>query len=269
MNGYSRGMTDPHFARDKRTERHQAIIAFVAEHGTATAAELAKLTDMSKMTINRDIDDLANRGFLRRFHGGVSAHATSAFESSSEFRMQRNAPAKQALARKALELIEPGMSVMLDDSTTVLALAQLLVDVQPLTVVSNFRQVEQLFCDLSEVQFFMIGGLYSRSHDSYISPATLTGLDNYAVDFTFHSSSAVDSVRTYHQEQNVIEMKLAMLDCGTRKVLMVDNSKVGRTSLHRFAELGEFTDVIITSDVDPIFIEKISEVTTVHVAELP
>jgi DeoR/GlpR family transcriptional regulator of sugar metabolism len=262
-------MTDPLFTRDKRAERHQAIIAFVAEHGAATAAELAQLTDMSKMTINRDIDDLANRGLLRRFHGGVSAHATNAFESSSDFRMQRNAPAKQALARKALELIEPGMSVMLDDSTTVLALAHLLVDVQPLTVVSNYRPVEQLFCDLSDVQFFMIGGLYSRSHDSYISPATLTGLDNYAVDFTFHSSSAVDGVRTYHQEQNVIEMKLAMLECGTRKVLMVDSSKVGKTSLHRFAELSDFTDVIITSDVDSGFIDKISEVTTVHVAELP
>jgi len=262
-------MVDEKVARDKRAERHQEIIAFVTEHGTATAAELAKLTAMSKMTINRDIDDLANRGVMRRFHGGVSAHATSAFESSSDFRMHRNAPAKQALALKALELIEPGMSVMLDDSTTVLALARLLVDVQPLTVVSNYRHVEALFCGLADVQFFMIGGLYSRSHDSYISPATLTGLDNYAVDFTFHSSSAVDSVRTYHQEQNVIEMKLAMLECGVRKVLLVDGSKVGKTSLHRFAALSEFTDVVITSDVDEEFIEKISDVTTVHVAQLP
>lgn len=254
--------------RSKRSERHQKIIAHVAEHGTASAAELATLTGMSTMTIHRDIDELTNKGFIRRFHGGISAQATSAFESSSEFRMQQNAPAKAALARKALELIEPGMSVMLDDSTTVFALAQELTEVHPLTIVSNFRQAGNLFYDISEIQFFMIGGRYSRSHDSFISPATLTGLDNYAVDITFHSSSAMDSIRTYHQEQNVIEMKLAMLACGTRKVLLADSSKVGKTSLHRFAAISEFTDVIVTSDVPASFIEEISDVTTVHIAQL-
>ncbi|UCR88863.1 DeoR/GlpR family DNA-binding transcription regulator [Mycetocola spongiae] len=253
---------------NKRSERHQRIIAYVAEHGSATAAELAELTEKSAMTIHRDIDELAGRGFLRRFHGGVSAQATSAFESSSEFRMQQNSAAKDALARKALELIEPGMSVMLDDSTTVFALARILAEVQPLTVVSNFRPIADLFVDIDEIQLFMIGGRYSRSHNSFISPASLTGLDNYAVDFTFHSSSAMDTTRTYHQEQSIIEMKQAMLDCGTRTVLLMDSSKVGKTSLHRFAELSEFSDVILTSDVSEEFIAQIRDITTVHVAEL-
>ncbi len=253
---------------NKKAARHQKIIAYVAERGVASAADLAEVTGMSVMTVHRDIDELASRGFVRRFHGGVSAHATSAFESSSDFRMLQNPAAKIALANTARDLVEPGMSVMLDDSTTVLALAEALVDVQPLTVISNFRRVGRLFYDVAETQMILIGGRYSRAHDSFISPASLTGLTNYTVDFTFHSTSAMDAARAYHQEQDVIEMKRAMLQCGTRKVLMVDSSKVGKTSLHRFADVSEFTDVIITDDVSPGFIAEISEATTVHIAHL-
>lgn len=253
---------------NKKAARHQKIISYVAQNGVASAADLAEVTGMSLMTVHRDIDELTSRGFVRRFHGGVSAHATSAFESSAEFRRLQNSAAKHALAKKACELVEPGMSVMLDDSTTVLALAEALVDVQPLTVISNFRRVGRLFYELDETQMILIGGRYSRVHDSFISPASLTGLSNYAVDFTFHSSSAVDGACAYHQEQDVIEMKRAMLQCGARKVLMADSSKVGKTSLYRFAEISEFTDVIITDDVSKEFVAEISELTRVHIAKM-
>lgn len=252
----------------KKASRHQQILAMVGENGAATAAELVELTGVSTMTVHRDIDELTSKGFVRRFRGGISAQATSAFESSAEFRMLQNSAAKRALAAKALELIEPGMSLMLDDSTTVLALAEALVDVQPLTIISNSRAVARLFYELDETQVIMIGGKYSRRHDSFISPAIMTGLSNYAVDFTFHSSSAMDGARAYHQEQDVIEMKRAMLLCGSRKVLLADSSKTGKTSLYRFSELSEFTDVIVTSDVSPELIAEISELTTVHIAKM-
>lgn len=251
-----------------RQSRQRVILDRVLEAGTVSAAELASLTGRSLMTVHRDLDDLAGRGLVRKYHGGVSALPTSVFESSSDFRMQRHGEAKAALARQALGLIEPGMSVMLDDSTTVLALARQLHRVGPLTVLTNYRQVVELLIDVPDVRLIAIGGQYSRTHDSFIGPSDQTGLDTYAVDIVFQSTSTMDDAMTYHQEQDVVTMKRVMLAAGSRRVLMMDGSKVGQTSLHRYVGIREFTDVILTDDVDPRLVEKIAEHARTTVAPL-
>ncbi|NEE10819.1 DeoR/GlpR transcriptional regulator, partial [Streptomyces sp. SID7499] len=100
---------------------------------------------VSLMTVHRDLDDLARQGVLRRFRGGASALPSTVFESSLDYRLGVNTAEKNAVARAAAALVEPGMSVMLDDSTTVLVMAGLLVDLAPLTVVTNARRVLDVF----------------------------------------------------------------------------------------------------------------------------
>ena len=249
-----------------RQERQREILDFVLQAGTVSAAELAARFGRSLMTIHRDLEDLASRGLLRKFHGGVSALPTSFFESSSDFRLQRNIEAKEALATKAIAFIEPGMSVMLDDSTTVLSLARLLSGVGPLTVLTNYRRAIELFIDSEDINLIVIGGLYSKTHDSFIGAPSQTGLDSYAVDVVFQSTSTMDATMTYHQEQDVVLMKRNMLKAGSRRVLMMDSSKVGHTSLHRFAPVAEFTDLVLSTGVEPELMSKIRESTTVHIA---
>jgi len=123
---------------NSRTNRQREILDHVLIQGTVAYAELVNLTGKSLMTIHRDVDDLVARGLLRKFHGGVSALPTSVFESSSEFRLLRNVEKKVSLAKKAIEFIDPGMSILLDDSTSSHALAKLLVDFGPLTIVTNY-----------------------------------------------------------------------------------------------------------------------------------
>jgi DeoR/GlpR family transcriptional regulator of sugar metabolism len=216
------------------------------------------------MTVHRDLEDLAARQLVRKFRGGVSALPTSVFESSSEFRRQRRSEEKRALAEVAAGFVEPGMSVMLDDSTTVLALASLLRDKTPLTVVTNYRQVLEELVDAADLQVIMIGGSYSRTHDSFIGPPDQTNLDAYAVDITFQSTSTMDESMTYHQEQDVVSMKRVMLRTGRRRVLMMDSSKVGHTSLHRFVAISDFTDVILSADTGEQLVNRIGEHAKVH-----
>lgn len=248
--------------------RQRRIIEHVVEAGFSSAADLAALTNVSLMTIHRDIDDLATRGILRKVHGGVSALPSTVFEASSEIRMQIQPQAKAALAHKAVEMVEPGMSVMLDDSTTVFALAQLLNDVGPLTVITNYRQAIELFRENDDIRLIVTGGQYSRTHDSFIGLPNDGSFSSYAVDIVFQSTSTMGTEMTYHQEQDVVHMKRAMLKAGSRRVLMMDGSKVGRTSLHHYVPVSEFTDLIVTDDVSAEFREAVAEHTQLHVASV-
>lgn len=253
-------------ARDaqlSREARQSMIIDHLTEEGSASAADLVELTGRSLMTIHRDIDELASKGFIRKFHGGVSALPTSVFESSAEFRRTRNASAKRALAQSAASFIEPGMSIMIDDSTTALALAPHLTETGPLTVLTNFRLLGEELRHSENIHLIMIGGSYSRSHDSYIGPPDITGLSSYSVDIVFQSTSTMDTTWTYHQEQDVVAMKRVMLSAGARRVLMMDGSKVGKTSLHRYVPVAEFTDVVLTGDVTEDVTASIDESVTI------
>ncbi|GAA4615075.1 DeoR/GlpR family DNA-binding transcription regulator [Saccharopolyspora hordei] len=251
-----------------RLLRQQKIIDHVVAQGFASAAELSELTGVSLMTVHRDLDDLVTRGLLRKYHGGVSAQPSTVFESSSDFRLHTHTREKDALAREALKFLTPGTSVMLDDSTTALALARLLPDVGPLTVVSNYRQVQETLRDVPDIRLIGLGGEYSRTHDSYLGLPCQEMINAFSVDIVFMSTSAMNARLTYHQEQEIVLVKRAMLASATTKVLMMDASKVARSALHQFAPVSAFDHVLLAGDLDPALVEEMREETDVRLAPL-
>ncbi|MGW6454794.1 DeoR/GlpR family DNA-binding transcription regulator [Streptomyces sp. NPDC055078] len=246
--------------------RRRLIADHVVEHGTATGADLAQLTGVSLMTVHRDLDDLARRGVLRRFRGGASALPSTVFESNLDYRLGVNTAEKKAIARTAAELVEPGMSVMLDDSTTVLALAGLLVDMAPLTVVTNARRVVDVFTDREGVRLIALGGEYSRTHDSFLGVPCVEAIEALSVDLVVVSTSALDARMAYHQEQDVVLVKRAMLTSGAGKVMLMDHTKLARTALHRVGPVNGLDHLIVDDGVEPELLGRLREQTRVSVA---
>lgn len=249
-----------------REARQQVIVSHVVARGVASVAELTELTGASVMTVHRDLDELRRRGILRKFHGGVSAQPSTVFESSSEYRLRAQVDAKRALAAAALSFVEPGMSVMLDDSTSVLALADRLGEVGPLTVVTNYLAAIQVLRDLPDVHVIGIGGDYSRTHDSFLGMVAVEAVSSFSVDVTFVSTSGMNATMTYHQEQEIVLIKRAMLRAGASTVLLMDSSKLGRTALHHLAPVSAYDHVILNADAAPELVAELSEATDVRLA---
>ncbi|WP_369200898.1 DeoR/GlpR family DNA-binding transcription regulator [Streptomyces sp. PU-14G] len=243
-------MTAQGAARASRQERQQQIVDHVLAEGDASVAELTELTGVSVMTVHRDIAELADRGILRKYHGGVTAQPSTVFESSSDFRRHAHTGEKDALARAALDFVAPGMSLMLDDSTTALALAKLLPQVGPLTVVTNYRLITEELRAAEDIRLIGIGGEYSRTHDSWIGLSALEMIKSFSVDLTLVSTSAMTGTMTYHQEQEIVALKRAMRLAGSVSVLLMDHSKVGRSALHRLDPVDAFDHVVLTGPVD-------------------
>lgn len=250
-----------------RRSRQRLIVEHVSRNGVASPAELAQLTGVSLMTVHRDIAELAAQGLVRKHHGGVSALPSTVFESSSQVRMNTNTEAKNALAHAALRFITPGMSVMLDDSTTVLALARLLPRLGPLTVVTNYRQAAEVLREDAKIRLISIGGEYSRTHDSYIGLPAQEMISSFSVDIAIQSTSAMDAAMTYHQEQELVMVKRAILAAGTVNVLLMDAGKVGHTALHRFASVQSFDHILLTGPVEEELLAALRERT--HVELIP
>jgi DeoR/GlpR family transcriptional regulator of sugar metabolism len=225
-------------------QRQDAIAEAVLAQGSATAAELVERFGVSLMTIHRDLDELERLGIVRKYRGGVTAQRSGVFESSVAYRNKTMREEKEAIAGKAVELVEPGMSVMLDDSTTVLAVARRLKDLAPLTIVTNFLDGLNLLAPVQGIRLIALGGDYDPLHNSFMGVSCVEAIEALRVDLCFVSTSAVSAGNAGHQEQRVVVVKRAMLRSAVRNVLLVDHSKLGRTALHRVAPLGEFERVI-------------------------
>ncbi len=230
--------------------RQAEIAEYVLQHGSATAADLAKRFAVSIMTIHRDLDELERRRVVRKYRGGVSAQPSSVFESTIDYRARSAVRQKRALAKRAHELIEPGMAIMLDDSTTSLELARLLDDDTPITVVTNFMEAITVLRDMRQVRLIALGGEYYPTHQSFLGVPCLEAIESLRVDLLFASLSAVSDGYSYHQEQEIVLIKRAMMRAAGRSVLMVDHTKFGRVALHRVAPLSDW-DLVLTDDQAP------------------
>jgi DeoR/GlpR family transcriptional regulator of sugar metabolism len=232
--------------RSRPAQRQTEIAEYVVAHGSVSAADLAEQFGVSLMTIHRDLDELERQGVVRKHRGGVSAQPSSVFESNVSYRMQAALAEKQVLARHARTLIEPGMAVMLDDSTSTLEIARLLVDgINPLTVVTNFLETVKLLAGRPGIRLLALGGEYHPTHDSFLGVPCIEAVEALRVDLLFASTSAIAGGYAYHQEQEIVLVKRAMMQAAQRTVLMVDHTKLGRVALHRLAPLREF-DLVLT-----------------------
>lgn len=238
----------------------------MAEHGSATAGELAELTGVSVMTVHRDVDDLARRGLLRKFRGGVSAQPSSVFESDVEYRLGARLEQKRAIAECATALVEPGTSLLLDDSTTALQLARRLEQFTPLTVVTNYRRVIDELCGVTDIRLIALGGEYSRTHDSFNGLSCTEAIARVHVDVAFVSTSAMSTTMTFHQEQEIVQVKRAMLASASRRVLLMDSGKLTRTALHQLTPLSGYDDLVVDDGAAPELLAELRESVRVHVA---
>lgn len=236
--------------RQSPATRQGDIAAYVLDVGQASASNLAERFGISLMTVHRDLDELERRGVVRKHRGGVTAQPSSVFESHLSYRLGQAALAKEAIAQEARKLVEPGMAIMLDDSTSALALAKLLGDAAPLIVITNFLEVIRLATTWEGTRVIALGGEYNPNHDSFLGVPCVEALSTLRVDLLFASTSTVSGGFVYHQEQEVVLVKRAMLNAAARKVLLADHTKLGRLALHRLAPLDSF-DVVITDSGAP------------------
>jgi DeoR/GlpR family transcriptional regulator of sugar metabolism len=235
--------------RDPSTRQH-AIADHVMNEGTAVAQELAVKFGVSLVTMHRDLDELVRRGVVRKYRGGVTALPSSVFESNVEFRLSSATAEKAAIARAARALVEPGMSVLLDDSTTTLAIAEVLRASTPLTIITNFMPIIRLVGEWDDVRLISLGGEYNVLHDSFIGVPCARAAAELRADLGFFSFAGIDAGGVYHQEQEVVFAKQAMLGAAVRRVIVADNSKLNRTALHRVAPLGTFQRLITDTGAD-------------------
>jgi DeoR/GlpR family transcriptional regulator of sugar metabolism len=217
-------------------ERQQLLLERINQDGRITAARIATELGVSEDTIRRDLRELADAGLVQRFHGG--AIRRSGVPAGFVARLGDNVPEKAALAARGLALIKPGMVVLLDQSTTLLALAQKLRHGADLTIITPAPDIALAALDSGVREVIQIGGRIDRSLRSSSGAAALAAIANLRPDLCFLGVCALDMAAGITAlDHDDACMKRAMIEVSAAVVALVTADKVGTTSPFRVGPL--------------------------------
>lgn len=230
--------------------RRQLMAETVMAEGSLRIEDLTERFGISLMTAHRDVDDLVNRGIFRKTRGIVSAAPTSLIETSESYRVNRQSSQKRDLAEAAMRFVEPGQSIFLDDSTTILQMASHLPAKVPLTAITNSLNVMNELRDVRDLTLLGLGGQFNSWCNAFMGPITTHEIRRLRADTAFLSMSAITDDVVFHQSAEMVEIKRAMFESAAKRILLADHTKFGRRALHAFAALSEF-DVVIVDEGTP------------------
>lgn len=236
-------------------KRRESIVTHMLDAGAATVDELATQFKVSRMTIHRDLDELAKEGWLRKTRGGASVLSDTQFESDFLYRKRIASEEKSRIAAAAVELIEPDDSVMLGYGSTVLHLLPYLEKLGQVTVASPSLPCIEALANMRGVELLSCGGKYEQKFAGFFGLNMERCVQSMMMDILFISSSAITLPEVYHQDQTVVRAKQVMLENARKKYLLADSSKFGKTALYRLGNISLF-DGVITGEPLPENDEK-------------
>lgn len=235
-------------------QRQAKIMERVREEGAVRVADLVRDLGVSDMTVRRDLEILDGRGLLEKVHGGATAMAGSAsFEPGFAVKSSLEQAEKNAIAAAAVGLVEPGMVIGVSAGTTTYALAQRLVGVAGLTVVTNSIPVAEVLHQTGQADqtIILTGGMRTPSN-ALVGPFAVAALRTVHVDIVFVGVHGMDT-RSGFTCPNLLEAETdrALINAGRRLVVVADHSKWGVIGISSIARLDQ-ADVLITdAGLDP------------------
>lgn len=235
--------------------RRNALLAHVRSRGSVGVDDLAALLGVSVSTVRRDLDEMDERGLLRRVHGGAVAveGGPEVAETPMGERSIRNLDEKLRIAAAAGRMVTPGSAVLLTGGSTTAQMVPHLVAVPGITVVTNSVAIAHAIGIASETtQVLVLGGLMRNNELSLLGHLTTQALKDVHIDVGFFSAYGFDpayGMLGAHLAE--AETDRNMIAAATRLVVLADHSKFTQRSAVRIAPLSRI-DTVVTDTGAPV-----------------
>jgi DeoR family fructose operon transcriptional repressor len=237
-------------------QRRKQLLELVRLRRFASLPELVEELGVSESTIRRDLDYLEELGSARRTHGGVLYAGDLPKFPHFEMRQPADWPKKRAIAQRTAELIADGESILLDGGSTTYEVARLLVG-RPIHVVTNSLPVANLLAADTRADLVLVGGNVCPRTGVVLGPYADRMLASIRVRKAILSVAAINEEGYFNNNLLLVETERAMMRAASEVIVVADSSKFGHQSLAHLCRLGEVNYLVVDSQIDPQWREKV------------
>jgi DeoR family galactitol utilization operon repressor len=223
-------------------ERERIILNRLSADGMVSVAALARELGLSEVSIRGVLKALEEKGWINRTRGGASP---SMHRDILE-RQKMNPDRKNAIARKAAELVRDGDVIMVEAGTTTALIARYLAGKRDIHIVTNSTLVFSYARMNPSLQITMTGGEFRRPTESLVGPIALETIGRLNVRLAFVGTDGFTLERgmTTHLMEGA-EIVKAMKAHAETTVLVADSGKYGKTGFSSVLPLSAM-DLILT-----------------------
>ncbi|MFB4313849.1 DeoR/GlpR family DNA-binding transcription regulator [Actinomadura sp. 21ATH] len=213
------------------SERLSALIERLRTTEHVTVTDLADETGASEMTIRRDLDQLAERGVLRRVRGGAVSLLLRGEALPFAVREHEATEAKERIAAALNGTLADGEAVILDFGTTTLTVARAIAG-RRLTVVPLDLHGVNALSGAPRIRLLVPGGRTTPGALAFTGPLTEASLASLRVDTAVIGVCGLSAEHglTAH-ELDEVPVKRAAIAAARRVIAVCDGTKFGRTGL--------------------------------------
>lgn len=231
-------------------ERQRAILEHLKEKPDLKVAELAKILYVSEPTIRRDLTELHNKKLITKRYGGITlGQPTADREIPFLLRENEGSSAKCEIGKRAAELIEDGMVVMLDGSTSAYHLVQYIQNKKDIIVVTSGAKTAVALAE-ANVKTFCTGGKMIINSYSYVGDGAEDFARRFNADILFFSCRGV-SLDGDMSELSIEEASLrrVMFTRAKKRILLATKEKIGQSYFYSMGNVSEIDGIICEGEL--------------------
>lgn len=243
------------------TERKKQILALLEETNSVDVATLTKKLYASEATVRRDLCKLEEEGFLVRSHGKAISMTLYADKGVPYYQRKGiGFIAKKRVSEAAVKAqVKEGAVVMLDASSTVLHSVGYLNGIKDVIVItSGINTLVELM--KTDLRFYSTGGRAINESSSFVGQTAIDTLKAFNADVCFvscHGISEDGFVTDTSEREN--DVRATMLRQSRRKILLIDESKIGVGCWHNLCHISEFDAVYCSTPLPPNIAKTVKE----------
>lgn len=250
-------------------ERKQHITELVNREKKIVVPELCEIFGVSATTIRKDLKELEEANLIMRTHGGAMSISKTGYESLPASKATIMLEQKQAIAKRALELIADGDTVALLTGTTVMELVKLLPKKKDLTVIVNDLNFALWLEQNTTFRIFMLSGIIRNSYHYVTSPLPCELLSMLNIDKAFISCNGFTQKAgaTTPDLENALKIK-EVLDHSCSTYVLCDSSKIGSVSFAQIVAAAAVDTLITDTGISEDDFDDIATAVNIVLADI-
>lgn len=235
------------------------MVDILRHDGKIVVADAAVRFGTAEMTIRRDLDHLVERGVARRVRGGAVSTLMRGDELPYSMRAIESTSIKKKLGHAVAELIGEGEAVVLDSGTTTFEVAHALSG-RRMTIMPMSLHIASALTSDANTRVIVPGGEIRAGELTMVGPLALASIAALRFDTAVLGCCGVTEggdVTAYDLGDSAI--KQAIGSAATRRILVLDGSKFGRSAMAVVGPVSTFDIVVTDASAPPAIVARLQE----------